>query len=298
MVRLGLALGALLLGTVIAGRLLRRRLSSSRQRLKLPGAEPDSRRSGDALHQIEVELERRLDHVSQHNEYLEKMASRLNHELRTPVSVVKSSLENLEGTISGDSEVYVERALEGVRRLTLILNKMSEARRLEESLDEEEVVRLDFSAVVNGCVEGYRLAFNEYRFSLSIEDEEIPVTGIPELLAQLMDKLIDNAVEFSTADEIRIRLNIENGRVKLRVMNQGPVLPESGAASLFDSMVSVRDSGSPVNRQGMHLGLGLYVAKLIAEFHGGRLEIANREDVQGVMVLLELPLLRITAKLR
>ncbi|MFC6980910.1 ATP-binding protein [Microbulbifer taiwanensis] len=67
--------------------------------------------------------------------------------------------------------------------------------------------------------------------------------------------------------------------------NDGPLLPEGYAHKLFDSLVSVRDDGG---RAG-HLGLGLHIARLIADFHRGRLTAANREDGSGVTFALELP---------
>ena len=77
-----------------------------------------------------------LQRLGEHNAYLEKMASRLSHELRTPVAVVRSSLENLKlGGTPEEMQVYLERAEEGLARLSTILTRMSEAARLEQSLD-------------------------------------------------------------------------------------------------------------------------------------------------------------------
>jgi signal transduction histidine kinase len=107
--------------------------------------------------------------------------------------------------------------------------------------------------------------------------------GSPELLIQMLDKLVDNAVGFSASDDtIRIGLAKENDELLLTVMNPGPSLPERMRAQLFDSMVSMR--GGENSR---HLGLGLYVAKLIAEGHGGRITADNVPD--GVVFEIRLP---------
>src|SRR6185295_13925465 len=88
--------------------------------------------------------------------------------------------------------------------------------------------------------------------------------------AQMLDKLVENAVDFAVAGTaIRISMGID---ARLRVENQGPPLPDAIRESLFDSMVSLRterSGGTP------HLGLGLHIARLIAEFHGGTLRAEN-----------------------
>lgn len=230
-------------------------------------------------------------HLQQYNDYLERMASRLNHELRTPISVVKSSLENLDASEPGS--VYVERAQQGISRLTGILNKMAEARRLEEALDEEEVARFNLADLVEGCVEGYRMAYPEQKFQLKIELDDVPVTGIPELIAQMIDKLVDNAVEFSTDQTVTLRLHVDGGFAVLRVINSGPGLPEE-RDDLLESMVSIRSAAETDS----HLGLGLYIASTVVNFHGGSLLLANREEAPGVTATVRLPLLRITSRLR
>ena len=235
--------------------------------------------------------EQESDRILKQNEYLERMASRLNHELQTPVSVIRSSLEHLQAG-EGEPRTYVDRASEGLRRLANILDKMAEARRLEEALDEDEITRFNLTEVVSGCVEGYRLAFTGVEFEMMIETDDVPVTGIPELFAQCLDKIVDNAVEFAADNRVRVRLNVEDGQAMLRIMNEGPVLPDGSASeALFESMVSHRESGDH------HLGLGLFVAQKVIQFHGGQIHLRNREDTQGVIAVIQLPILRVTSRL-
>ncbi len=238
-----------------------------------------------------------VEKLHQYNQYLESMASRLAHELRTPVSIVRSSLDNIAtDQLDDENAVYVKRAHDGLERLSLILNNMSEATRLEHSLDKDDIESFDLIELVRGCVEGYSQAFPTARFDLSIEESAVPVTGIPDLIAQLFDKLISNAVEFSLPDTaIKVRLTIEDEVAVLRVMNQGPGLPENMRENLFDSMVSVRGR---YDGSSSHLGLGLYIAKVITEFHGGEIKLSNREDSHGVVATVRIPLMRLSSKLR
>ena len=228
-----------------------------------------------------------LARLSQHHAYLESMASRLSHELRTPIAVVRSSLENLElQPLPGEARVYIERAEEGLARLNTILTRMSEATRLEQGLAAQERERFDLAAVVAGCVEGYRGAYPGHAFELRLPAGAIDVDGAPDLAAQLLDKLAANAVDFS-APGAAIVVSVEReganeGRMaRVSVQNQGPPLPEEMRGTLFESMVSVRKERGGA---GPHLGLGLYIARLIAEFHGGSVRADNLPAGGGVIV--------------
>ncbi len=253
--------------------------------------------ASDEISDLSRSLSGIVDRLKQYNQHLEAMASRLAHELRTPVSVVRSSLENLnKDEISDDQIIYVKRANKGVERLNTILNKMSEATRLEESLDEEEIDTFDLVKVVEGCVNGYEIAYPDNNFLLSIEADMVRLTGIADLIAQMLDKLISNAVEFSPAENpIRIRLNVEDHDALLRVLNDGPSLPVMSESNLFDSMVSLRKERT---METSHLGLGLYIARIITEFHGGTINATDREDGQGVIITVRIPLMRLSARLR
>src|SRR5262249_4808697 len=121
--------------------------------------------AGDEIGDLSRSFSAMLGKLSQHHQYLESMASRLSHELRTPIAVVRSSLENLR-LAPADGRVYIERAEEGPKRLGTILTRMSEATRLEQGLASVERERFDLAAVVAGCVEGYRLAYPTQKFEL------------------------------------------------------------------------------------------------------------------------------------
>ena len=228
-----------------------------------------------------------LERLAEHHAYLESMAGRLSHELRTPIAVVRSSLENLK--ISRENpERYIERADEGLARLGRILERMTEASRLEQSLRSVERSRYDLGAVVRGCVEGYRVAYPQAAFALELPAGRVAVEGAPDLAAQLLDKLVENAVDFSRGAPVRVALEALAGSATLSVTNQGPLLPDKMRTRLFESMISVRDA--PASATTPHLGLGLYVARLIAEFHGGAIAATNLPSGDGVVVGVRLPL--------
>jgi signal transduction histidine kinase len=160
---------------------------------------------------------------------------------------------------------------------------MSEASRVEELIENPEPEHFDLQDVLASTVTAYADAWPERRFSF-VNDGTAPMRGSPELIIQMLDKLVDNAVGFSAeGDEIVIRLASEPGGRVLSVTNPGPPLPARMRSQLFDSMVSVRAEDA-----GKHLGLGLFIARLIAEGHDGSI---TAHDVEGgVTFEVRLPL--------
>ncbi|MEP0354266.1 proteobacterial dedicated sortase system histidine kinase [Paraglaciecola sp.] len=226
-----------------------------------------------------------LSKLSQYNSYLENMASRLSHELRTPVAIVNSSLDNLLlEEQSKDNKQYLDRAKLGITRLSKILSNMSEATRLEQAMQSNEREQFELGELLEGCVAGYELAYANRVFDLNISKTGVTVAGSPELFAQMMDKIIANAVEFSEMGSvITVSLDDQNQGCILSIANLGCLLPENMQDQLLDSMVSVRKKQ---NSTQTHLGLGLYVAKIIAEYHKGILDINNSKGDKGVVVSL------------
>lgn len=234
-----------------------------------------------------------LEKLGQYNKYLENMSSRLSHELRTPVAIVNSSLENLalnaaDGTLDSQDNEYIERAQSGIKRLSKILTNMSEATRLEQAIQTSDFEVFSLGDLLAGCTQGYEFAYPNHRFTLSGQDSDLSINGSPELFAQMLDKIIANATEFSpTESNILITQQTSANKIQINIDNSGPPLPEKMQHQLMDSMVSVRADSHHSNNT-PHLGLGLYIAKLIAEFHGGTIHLQNLPDEKGVRVCIEL----------
>jgi two-component system sensor histidine kinase ChvG len=245
--------------------------------------------AGDEIGDLSRSFSTMLERLAQYNNYLENMAGRLSHELRTPIAVVRSSLENLRlQPMPEEAGVVLARANDGLRRLDTLLTRMSEATRLEQLVREQSRERFDARDVVSGSA----LAHPQKRFEVEVPASPVWLRGSPDLYAQMLDKLVGNAVDFATGEEpIRIRLEARGGEAMLTVSNRGPRLPEAMAGKLFESMVSVRGPrGGNAAPAEPHLGLGLYIVRLIAEFHGGRAEALDREDGSGVVIRVRCPL--------
>lgn len=247
-------------------------------RTPLPSAD-----SGDEIGDLSRSFSYVLGQLADYNDYLRSLASKLSHELRTPLAIVTSSLENLEHEGLEDAPAeYTARARDGADRLRRILNAMSEASRVEELMQHADPEEFDLEQVVAPTVDAYRDVYPGRRFEFDCSAATTAVRGSPELLIQMLDKLVDNAADFSgKGDLIRISIDTGHAGLVLGVHNPGPPLPERMRSQLFDSMVSVRTGGD-----GKHLGLGLYVAKLIAEGHGGRITAANTDDGVRFSVIL------------
>lgn len=252
----------------------------------LNSIEPSAAR--DEIGDLSRSFSQVVNRLGQYNHYLENMSSRLSHELRTPIAVVRTSLENLAYLeLPKNSVMYIERAQSGINRLNSILTNMSEATRIEQLLRTTDRIEFDLNAVISGCIQGYQQVFKDITFAYQPSETPLIMLGSPEHIAQLLDKIISNAVEFTQDNQVTISLSKTNKEAELIISNNGPLLPEAMTERLFDSMVSVRDSHQ---QKEPHLGLGLYIARLICEYHKGQIRATNKHQPDGVVITTQLPL--------
>ena len=225
-----------------------------------------------------------LDEVSAYTDYLRTLASKLSHELQTPLAIVKSSLDNLDHqSLPIAAQPYIERARGGAERLGAIVRAMSQANGMERAIGGAEAEDFDLAAVVRGCVESYRPLIAPRRLEFDAPNAQIVMHGAPELIAQALDKLVDNARSFTPDDGwIRISLERRDDGAVVSVANSGPPLPPTMQDRLFDSLVSLRPAATPRASDAPHLGLGLYIVRLIAAAHRGEASARNLDDASGV----------------
>lgn len=266
------------------------------QRAVNASVDPDGRilasiprsRARDELGELNRQFGHMVERLQGYTDYLESFSRRLSHELKTPVAVIRSSLDNLEHATSDDERAsYRDRARRATDRLSQILQGMSEAARLEQSFDQAEPERFDLAEVMAEATAAYQSLDPDHQIRYQGPSHGCPITGSPELMVQLLDKLVDNARDF-TPEKGQILVSVvRTGPVlRLSVFNEGPPLPEALAQDIFNPFVSVREGSG----EG-HLGQGLLIVRLIAEHHGGSVRAGNHADqgVAGVRFEVDLP---------
>jgi dedicated sortase system histidine kinase len=284
----GLAVGLWYFATRLSGRV--RRLSGAVSHAMERGAE-----SGvlplitdrDELGELARNNDKLLRAVADYTQYLQTLAGKLSHELNTPLAITRSSLDNLSSqNLDPESLRYLDRAREGLDRQSAIVRAMSEASRLEASIAVAEWEETDLVQLLARCAEAYSSVHAGRRLITELPNEAVRLSCAPELLAQALDKLVDNAMSLSGADDtVTLRLEKRDGHCAIIVRNSGTRLPDEFQDRLFDSLVSVRDKRGALP----HLGLGLHVVKLVAAAHEGTVAARNLPGDKGVEFVIELP---------
>ena len=243
----------------------------------------------DELGELARNNEKLLQAVADYRQYLQTLAGKLSHELKTPLAITRSSLDNLASQeLDAGSRRYLDRAVEGLDRQAAIVRAMSEASRLEASIQVAEWEEIDLNKLVRNGVEAYRSVHPGRRIEMDLHGEPALANCAPELLAQALDKLVDNAVSLSGDEDIvTIELAMKNGQYLIAVRNTGSRLPEEYQERLFDSLVSLREKRGT----GPNLGLGLYIVRLVAAAHHGSVQAQNLPDDGGVEFIISLPAL-------
>ena len=218
--------------------------------------------------------------MREYNDYLRTLSRKLSHELRTPIAVIQTSLENLEQ--SGEAQARQQmststRAREGLLRLNSILTAMSEANRLEESIRGNSPRQLDLVPLLREVFEAYRRYLSRASNwpwnwpdgqRLDYRGTRTGGTGAGQTAGKcgvvLPGRWPDYSCGWPAAAE----------QWELSVSNEGPLLPAELQERLFDPMVSLRRSESG----GVHLGLGLHIVRLIVDFHRGGVKAENLPD--------------------
>ncbi len=163
---------------------------------------------------------------------------------------------------------------------------MSEASRLEAAVASADWETVDLAALVAACVEGYRTVYPGRTLTVDLPEEPVRCHCAPDLLAQALDKLVDNAVSLTGAGGAHHYQPGGQGQLAAPAGQQyGHAVAGHAPDQLFDSLVSVREPGAG----GLHLGLGLHIVRLVAEAHGGSVAAENLPDDGGVVFVLHLP---------
>ena len=245
--------------------------------------------AGDEIGDLARRISGMLSRMHQHNQFLETMPRTLRHEINNPLNTLSTSLHNLAGANDGtERERYLESAQRGLNRIGLIVQNLADAANLEDALIGEDLERIDLTALMQSYLNNLNVVHPETNFIFQGTTSPIHVMVSDFRIEQLLDKLVDNALDFASPDSpIVLSLDQSGNTVEFSLTNSGATIPTDMLEAVFDSMISIRP-GNPDNR--LHFGMGLHVVRVIAEHHGGYVTIENVREPDGVKVSVNLPL--------
>lgn len=253
--------------------------------------------SRDEIGELSRSFSSLLDKLNSYTCFLETVPRMLRHEILNPVNTISMSLQNLQKqgaqqqSDAAELTLGIDAACNAVEQLQLIVSSLTEAASIEDALAQDEIEAFDIAALLTEYVQNSQLKHKHALLRYDGERSGVFVRGSDIRIVQLLDKLKDNAIDFALpGSEISFQLDADHDRqVIIRVKNSGEIIPQERLDVLFQGMISHRT----VKTETPHLGIGLYVAHQIAQFHQGQLLIANQRDKQGVEVVLILPRINI-----
>lgn len=224
----------------------------------------------------------------------ESFAADVAHEIKNPLASLRSALESLDKV----EDPALRKQLAGIaahdlKRIDRLVTEIAEASRIDAELSRARFEPVDLAALARTLVaaRGQRGVDASCRLAVRTADQDNwLVPGDAQRLERVLENLLDNAVSFSPPGGlVEVSLVRQGDQVVLGVTDEGPGIPPEAREKVFDRFHSLRPKDEDFGR---HSGLGLAIARTIAEAHDGTLKATDRPDGRpGARLELTLPLI-------
>jgi signal transduction histidine kinase len=217
--------------------------------------------------------------------------SLVSHELRSPMAAVIGAARTLQDrwrTLTVEQrDAFLALIADETNRLAALIGDVLDTSRIEAGTFSYTFTDVDLTRLVTDAVATASVGQDEVR--VHAEVGQLPVVrGDRERLRQVITNLIDNAIKYSPAgDEVRVTAAQENGAIRIAVTDHGPGIPQDQQRLIFEKFGRAEVPGG--SKPGT--GLGLFIARSIAEAHGGTVDVRSRPP-EGATFVLTLPVTR------
>jgi two-component system sensor histidine kinase ChvG len=263
-----------------------RRLARAADRVRLSRVRsislPDLSRRTDELGDLTRALESMTNAQSERMGAIERFAADVAHEIRNPLTSLRSAVETLDLVSEPEAKARLNRVIrQDLQRMDRLVTDISNASRLDAELSREAPRPFDLGRLLEEIVQTYTASRREGEPEVSLAGApgETPVVGREGPAGQVFRNLIDNARSFSPpGGTVRLVLDREAGWAVVFVDDDGPGIPPENLETVFERFYTSRPKGTAF---GGNSGLGLSIARQIVEAQGGTLAAENRTDPAG-----------------
>ncbi|MEM7781445.1 MAG: ATP-binding protein [Pseudomonadota bacterium] len=251
---------------------------------RLPERKDEIGQLARSVSDMTLALRQRIDAV-------DSFAADVAHEIKNPLASLRSAVESLPKVSDGDTRRELESIItHDVRRIDRLVSEISDASRIDAEMSRATLERIDIAELVRAIIGSRenRAENADHQIELKTIGFAANVKGVGARLERVVENLLDNAVSFSPSDApIEVMIDNDGNCVTVTVCDSGPGIPENSREKVFQRFHSVRPTEEDF---GNHSGLGLAIARAIAEAHDGSLVAEARRDGEpGACLKLRLP---------
>lgn len=264
---------------------------------------PDFSERQDEVGHLSTSIRDMTDALYTRIEAIESFAADVSHELKNPLTSLRSAVETLPLAKTDESRKRLLDVIQhDVRRLDRLITDISDASRLDAELAREHIDRVDMKKLLTSLVTAAReVRRNKVGTEIVFNTGKLPtgkkgfyVAGHDLRLGQVVSNLIENARSFVPDDTGRIVVTLagEGNRLRILVEDNGPGIPIENIERIFERFYTDRPASEAF---GQNSGLGLSISRQIIEAHGGTLTAENitepdKPDIfKGARFIVDLP---------
>lgn len=214
----------------------------------------------------------------------ERFAADVAHELRNPLTSVRSALETLRRVENPEHRNrLLDIIAEDAVRMDRLIGDISDSSRVDAELSRTVSAPVDIAPILSALAELHQATRKEDGAIVVLEAPRGPIVvrGVEGRIVQVFRNLLGNAISFSPArGHVRVRARFAGAMVEVVIEDEGPGIPEQKLESIFERFYSERPHGE---RFGQHSGLGLSISKQIVEGLRGTIAAENRRGADGTV---------------
>jgi signal transduction histidine kinase/DNA-binding response OmpR family regulator/CHASE3 domain sensor protein len=249
-------------------------------------------KQNEALREAQAAVTAQTAELERANRYKSEFLANVSHELRTPLNssllLAKVLLENRSGNLDAEQLRFIETMQAASNDLLALINDILDLSKIEAGKVELHPSELTLSRLAEAMTRMFEPMARDQGLGFVVETAEAPATLVTDQvkLQQILNNLLSNALKFTEAGSVRLRIAAVGDAVRFEVSDTGIGIPESERESIFEAF---RQGNRAQQRMHGGTGLGLAISRDLARLLGGDVTLVS-EVGRGSTLSLELPL--------